>query len=107
MVVTGVGDPELLLGNINTLVQVQVGTILSSNDTEVKTEVLGRVGVCGDLDLGRSSSVGESLQVSELIGRGHTFGAILKEKCQRRFGQESTAKALTWQFDQSWLDQHP
>jgi hypothetical protein len=79
VVITSVGDPELLLRYIDTLVQVQVGPVLSSNNAEVETKVLRRVRVCGDLDLGGSPGVGESLQVGELIGRGHTVGAIEKE----------------------------
>ena len=45
VVITSIGDIELLLGYIDTLVQVQVGPVPSSNGTEVETEVLGRVGV--------------------------------------------------------------
>lgn len=84
MVITSIGDPELLLGHIDTLVQVQVGAVLSSNDTEVETEVLSGVGVGSDLDLGGTSGVGESLQVGELIGRGHTFGAVKNRDVSER-----------------------
>lgn len=78
VVVSSVRDPELLLGNIHTLVQVQVGAILSSDDTEVEAEVLARRRVGCDLDLGRASGVGESLEVGVSVGRGHTLGA---ERC--------------------------
>lgn len=79
MVITSVGDPELLLRYVDTLVEVQVGPVPSSNGTEVKTKVLSRVGVRGDLDLRRASGVGEPLQVGVLIGRVHTIGAIRGE----------------------------
>jgi hypothetical protein len=75
VVVSSVRDPELLLGNIHTFVQVQVGAILSSNDTEVEAEVLARRRVGCDLDLGRASGVGESLEVGVSVGRGHALGA--------------------------------
>jgi hypothetical protein len=79
VIITSISNPELLLRYIDTLVQVQVGPIPSSNGPEVETKVLCRVRVGGDLDLGGSSGVGESLQVGELIGRVHTLGAIREE----------------------------
>jgi hypothetical protein len=52
VIIPSIGNPELLLRNVYTFVQVQVGSILSSDDTEIETKVLGRGRIGGDLDLG-------------------------------------------------------